>query len=90
MNSAATDEFSINLRPDGKVVFFGSDRVLPRLEGKPLRWADILAERTLPGNGHTSLWWVDAGFLHEIRDKALGHLRSESLKTMRDPLRGPS
>ena len=71
VNSAATDEFSINLSLDGKVVFFGSDRVLPRLDGKPLRWADILAERTQPGNGHTTLWWVDAGFLREIREKAL-------------------
>jgi hypothetical protein len=71
VNSVAPDEFSINLSPDGKVVFFGSDRTLPRLEGKPLRWADILAERTLPGNGQTSLWWVDAGFLREIREKAL-------------------
>jgi hypothetical protein len=71
VNSAAGDEFSISLSPDGKVMFFGSDRALPRLEGKPLRWADILAERTQPGNGHTSLWWVDAGFLQEIRAKAL-------------------
>jgi hypothetical protein len=71
VNSAATDEYSINLSPDGKVVFFGSNRVLPRLEGKPLRWSDILAERSLPGNGYTSLWWVDAGFLREIRDEAL-------------------
>ena len=71
VNSTATDEFSINLSPDGKVVFFGSDRALPRLDGKPLRWADILAERTLPGNGQTTLWWVDAGFLQEIRQKAL-------------------
>jgi hypothetical protein len=72
VNSAAGDEFSISLSPDGKVVFFGSDRALPRLEGRPLRWADLLAERTQPGNGHTSLWWVDAGFLQEIRAKALG------------------
>jgi hypothetical protein len=71
VNSAAGDEFSISLSPDGKVVFFGSDRALPRLDGKPLRWADILGERTQPGNGHTSLWWVDAGFLQEIRAKAL-------------------
>jgi hypothetical protein len=71
VNSAAGDEFSINLSPDGRVVFFGSDRTLPRLDGKPLRWADILAERTQGGNGQTALWWVDAGFLQEIRKKAL-------------------
>jgi len=71
VNSAAGDEFSISLSPDGKVVFFGSDRGLPRLDGKPLRWTDLLAERTQGGNGHTSLWWVDAGFLQEIRAKAL-------------------
>jgi hypothetical protein len=71
VNSAARDEFSISLSPDGKVVFFGSDRPLPRLEGRLLKWADILAERTQPGNGNTTLWWVDAGFLQDIRAKAL-------------------
>jgi hypothetical protein len=71
INSASRDEYSINLSPDGKVVFFGSDRPLSRLEGRPLKWADILAERTQPGNGNTTLWWVDAGFLQEIRVKAL-------------------
>ena len=52
-------------------MFFGSDRVLARLEGKPLRWADLLAERTLPGNGQTTLWWVDATFLWDLRAEAL-------------------
>ena len=32
---------------------------------------EALAERGLPGNGNTSLWWVDAGFLAEVRAKAL-------------------
>lgn len=71
VNSAAGDEYSISLSPDGKVVFFGSDRVLSRLDGRPLRFADLLAERTQGGNGHTSLWSVDAGFLWELRAKAL-------------------
>lgn len=71
VNSAARDEFSINLSPDGRVVFFGSDRALLRLEGRPLRFADLLAERTQPGNGQTTLWWVDAGFLWELRAKVL-------------------
>jgi hypothetical protein len=71
VNSAARDEFSINLGPDGRVAFFGSDRALPRLDGKPLRYADLLAERTQPGNGATTLWWVDAGFLWDLRAKTL-------------------
>jgi len=71
VNSTARDEFSINLSPDGRVVFFGSDRALPRLEGRALRFADLLAERTQPGNGQTTLWWVDAGFLWELRSRAL-------------------
>lgn len=71
VNSAARDEFSINLSPDGKVVFFGSNRTLPRLEGKPLRWADLLAERTQAGNGNTTLWWVDSQFLWDLRARAL-------------------
>ena len=75
VNSPAGDEFSINLSPDGKVVFFGSDRALPRLDGKPLKWADILSERTQPGNGNTTLWWVDAGFLRDIRAKAISAQR---------------
>jgi hypothetical protein len=71
VNSSARDEFSITVSPDGKVVFFGSDRSLPRLEGRPLHWADILAERTQAGNGQTALWWVDAGFLWDLRNQAL-------------------
>ncbi len=71
VNSAAEDEFSISVSPDGKVVFFGSNRVLPRLEGHPLRFAELLAERTQAGNGMTSLWWVDAGFLEDARRRAL-------------------
>lgn len=71
VNSTADDEFSINVSPDGKVVFFGSNRVLPRLEGRTLRFADLLAERTQPGNGMTTLWWVDAGFLEPVRLRAL-------------------
>ena len=71
VNSTARDEYSISLSPDGRVVFFGSDRALPRLEGRPLRFADLLAERTQPGNGATSLWWVDAAFLWELRTKVL-------------------
>ncbi len=71
VNSAAEDEFSISVSPDGKVVFFGSNRALPRLDGHPLRFADLLAERTQPGNGMTTLWWVDAGFLELARKKAL-------------------
>jgi hypothetical protein len=72
VNSPARDEFSISLGPDGKVLFFGSDRTLPRLDGRPLRWKDLLAERTLPGNGTTSIWWVDASVLEEARARALG------------------
>lgn len=75
VNSSAADEYSISLSPDGKVVFFGSDRALPRLDGKPLRWGGILAERTQAGNGQTSLWWVDAGFLEGVRQKALASPR---------------
>lgn len=71
VNSAAGDEFSISLSPDGSVVFFGSNRALPRLEGKPLRWTDLLAERTQPGNGQTTLWWVGAEFLWDIRARVL-------------------
>lgn len=70
VNSAAGDEYSISVSPDGKVVFFGSNKSLPRLEGRPLRFAELLAERTQPGNGNTSLWWVDARFLDEIRLRA--------------------
>lgn len=71
VNSPARDEFSISLSPDGRVVFFGSDKLLPRLDGHPLRLAEVLEERTRGGNGMTTLWWVDAGFLWDLRAKAL-------------------
>lgn len=77
VNSTAADEFSINLSPDGQVVFFGSDRALPRLDGRPLRWSEVLAERTQGGNGQTSLWWVKADFLWELRAKALAAPRKQ-------------
>lgn len=71
VSSPAGDEYSITPSPDGRVVFFGSDRVVPRLEGRPLTWRALLAERTAPGNGTTSIWWIDGGFLAEARRKAL-------------------
>lgn len=76
VNSAARDEFSVNLGPDGRVLFFGSDRTVPRLDGRPLRWKDLLLERTLPGNGTTSIWWVDASVLDEARKRALAQERA--------------
>jgi hypothetical protein len=72
VNGPAADEHSISLSPDGKVVFFGSNRLVLRGGSGPIRFADLLAERTRPGNGSTSIWWVDAGFLVELRKRSIG------------------
>jgi hypothetical protein len=71
INSSATDEFSLSLSPDGKVIFFGSNRALDRLDHGPLTFEALLAERTQPGNGQNTVWWVDAGNFWLLRDRAL-------------------
>lgn len=36
-----------------------------------LDFGTLQALRTRPGNGNPAIWWVDAGFLESMREKAL-------------------
>jgi hypothetical protein len=70
ISSEDPDESSIKLSPDGRVLFFGSSRPGPALPS-PLTFEALLALRTSPGNGHSTIWWVAAEFLEPLRRKAL-------------------
>lgn len=71
VNSGDGQEYSAALSPDGKVLFFMSARPGPGLSGMPQDWRTWQAFRTEPARGNPAIWWVDAGFLQEMRRKAL-------------------
>jgi len=74
ISSEDPEESAISLSPDGKVVFFGSARLPAKglISQGPMTFSQLKEQRTQPGNGHSAIWWVDAGFLQEARRKALG------------------
>jgi len=72
VSSPDPEESSIKLSPDGKVLFFGSARPAPGAQLKaPLTFEGLLALRTMPGNGHSAIWWMDATFLEGMAKTAL-------------------
>lgn len=60
---------SASLSPDGTLLFFMSDRRDPigghNLGGLTL--TELLTRQAAPGNGSADIYWVDAGFIAELR-----------------------
>ncbi len=74
VNSAAGAELSAFVSRDGKYLFFSSDRVRPGAfaPGERLTLAKLRALAREPGaNGEGAIYWMDAGFLGELRKTAL-------------------
>jgi subtilisin family serine protease len=58
--------------PDGRYLFFVSDRIAPGLhESDDLTREDFLRAYTQPGNGWSDVYWIDATFLDSIAAEAL-------------------
>lgn len=72
INTAGSEEYSLSLSPDGRVLFFMSARTADPKElfGGRLSWAAMQSLSATPGNGNADIWWVDASFLQALRPKA--------------------
>ena len=68
VNTPAAGEFSPYVSPDGRYFFFMSTRRFP-LEDLPdtLTWAYLKGFRQLPETGNAGIYWMDAGFIRELR-----------------------
>lgn len=63
-------EFCPMLSPDGKYLFFTSNRFAQdRVPEAPLGRADFYKAHNLPGNGLGDIYWVDARVIEELRPK---------------------
>jgi hypothetical protein len=72
VNSDSNQEWSASLSPDAKVLFFMSARpeaAQPSWAGKTLR--DVFAMSVAPGSGQSSIYWIDASLLGELRTRAV-------------------
>ena len=73
VSSADGQEYSASLSPDGRYLFFMSARPADGRRTGILDYAALQSLRTRPGNGHPAIWWVDAGFIEDLRARALGN-----------------
>ncbi|MBN1164299.1 MAG: PD40 domain-containing protein, partial [Candidatus Krumholzibacteriota bacterium] len=68
INTPGSQEYSANLSPDGRYLFFMSVRSEER-EG-PMTYQDILEMMDRPRNGNSNIYWMSAGFIEELRASA--------------------
>lgn len=62
-------EYCPSLTPDGKYLFFTSQRINPLLLQKPVRFKDMKKIHNEPKNGNGDLYWIDAGIIEKLRKK---------------------
>ncbi|HUW92331.1 MAG TPA: hypothetical protein VMV74_04135 [Bacteroidales bacterium] len=73
INAPGDNANSAYVSPDGKYLFFSSSRIDPdRLQvtsGTTLR--DIIGTKSLPGNGSSAIYWVDARIIESLRPREI-------------------
>ena len=71
INTAASEEYSLSLSPDGRFLFFMSARTADTRElfGDRISYATMQRLAGSPGNGSSDIWWIDASFLQALRPK---------------------
>ena len=68
--NTAYSELCPNLSPDGKYLFFTSNRRLYKpYSEKPLTYEDKLKILQSPGNGSADIYWVDARIIEQLKPK---------------------
>jgi hypothetical protein len=71
INGTGKEGWSPYVSPDGRAFFFMSSRRAPEPAAlAPLTRAKLNALHDSPGNGNGQIWWMDAGFLSRLREKA--------------------
>jgi hypothetical protein len=68
----AGDCDAATLSPDGRFLFFMSTRRDPAQgpDISGLRLSDLVARQMAPRNGSADIYWIDAGFISELRRTA--------------------
>lgn len=69
VNTPDTYEYSAYVTRDGKILFFMSRRFSK--EPEKLTYDYLLEQHTLPESGNPSIYWMDAGFIDELRKSAV-------------------
>lgn len=66
-NSPGDQASSPYVSPDGKYFFFGSTRKVAEAETDSVTLEHMEKAALKPGYGSTNTWWIDAGFIEEMR-----------------------
>jgi Tol biopolymer transport system component len=73
INTSATEVYPF-VTPDGKYLFFGSNRTVHAdYSETPLTYDEKIAILNSPGNGNHDIYWVDAKVIDELRPPDTGH-----------------
>lgn len=68
VNTPLDGEFSPYVSPDGRYFFFMSTRVGPPSRfPDTLTWDFVRSYRMMPETGNAGIYWVDAGFIQDLR-----------------------
>ncbi len=70
INSHSRFEYSASFSPDGKYVFFMSARTDPSTK-KKLTFPELKKMHNTPENGNSNIYWMKAGFIDELKTKAI-------------------
>jgi L-ascorbate metabolism protein UlaG (beta-lactamase superfamily) len=80
-------EFCPMLSPDGKYLFFTSNRFEQgRVPEAPVELAGFSKAHNTPGNGLSDIYWVDAGIIDSLRLQALAASAPTVRQAGREPL----
>jgi hypothetical protein len=66
---ADRSDFCPMLSPDGRYFFFSSARPNLKDAGGAVTWSSLHEAQSRPGNGGTDIYWIDAGFIEEMRNR---------------------
>jgi hypothetical protein len=70
MNAKGFNAISASLSPDGKYLFFASQKTnmrLPENAGENIRISDLVKAYNAPGNGNFDIYWVKADFIQSLK-----------------------
>jgi hypothetical protein len=66
---ADRSDFCPMMSPDGRYFFFSSARPSLGVGGAVITWQDLHDGQSRPENGSTDVYWVDAGFVDQMRSE---------------------
>ena len=70
LNTPATGEYSASISPDGKYLFFMSNRSADSLIYE-WNYKNLRELYDNPGNGNSAIYWIGTGFIEDLRKQAV-------------------